>query len=150
MAQTFDQAPPRRSHGCLWGCLALVALIVVGGAGAYYWGGWYLTEGIKASPSLQQAMTVLRANPTAHDVLGDDIQIESVRSENFVSTLGTGRTATYTAELKGSKGEAELHVTMHADGPGKKMAIVAMILTTQDGTRYNLTQETLTPPAKSI
>lgn len=149
MAQSLDQAaPPRRSHGCLWGCLALPLLLVAGGGGAIWWGQWYFAQGIKADPSLQTAMNVVRVSGTARDVLGDNIQIESVESEHFVSTLGKGKTATYTATLRGTKGEAILHVTLHSDGTGMK--IVSIILTAADGTRYNLTRDTQTPPQKSI
>jgi hypothetical protein len=149
VAQSLEQAPPpRRSHGCLWGCLALALLLAVAAGGAFWWGNWYLTQGVKADPLLQKAMNVVRMSGTARDVLGDNIQIESVVSEHFVSTLGKGRTATYTATLKGTKSEATLHATLHSDGTGMK--IVSIILTGPDGTRYNLTEDTQSPPPKSI
>ena len=149
MAQSLEQAPPpRRSHGCLWGCLALAILLAVVGGGTAWWGEWYLTQGVRADPLLQKAMNVVRMSSTARDVLGDNIQIESVESEHFVSTLGNGKTATYTATLRGTKGEATLHATLHSDGTGMK--IVSIILTGPDGSRYNLTDETQSPPPKSI
>ena len=149
MAQSLDQAaPPRRSHGCVWGCLALALLLIAVGGGAFWWGQWYVTQGVKADPSLQTAMNAVRMSGTARDVLGDNIQIESVESENFVSTLGSGTTRTYTATLKGTKSEATLHVTLHSNG--KDMKVVSIILTAPDGTRYNLTRDAGASPQKSI
>ncbi len=149
MAQSLDPAaPPRRTHGCLWGCLALALVLLVTGGGGLYWGEWYVTQGVKADPSLQKAMNVVRSSGVARDLLGNNIQIESVDSEHFVSTLGKGKTATYTAMLKGTKGEATLHATLHSDGTGMK--IVTIILTASDGSRYNITGDTETLPQKSI
>ena len=151
MAQPQDQIPPpRRSHGCLWGCLGVVLLAAVLGGGAMLWSGWYVTQGFKSDPALVNVLAVVNTNRTAHDVLGDNIQVLDVESERVAAILGQHRekTATYTAQLQGSKGRGELHVTLHATGGAMK--VVSMILTGPDGTRYNLTDNTLTPSNTSI
>jgi hypothetical protein len=152
VAQTQDQPlpPPRRSHGCLWGCLGVILLAVLLGGGSLLWTGWWVYEGFKPDPAMERVLTAVRTNPTAHDVLGDNIKVLDVQSERFTAMFGVHRekSATYTAELEGSKGRGQLHVTLHATGG--TMKVVTMILTGPDGTRYNLTNNTLTPSNSSI
>jgi hypothetical protein len=144
-----EPAPRRRSHGCLFSCLALIAISLLAAGGAFFYGSWSLYQGFKHDPKLEQAMVVVRADHTAHDVLGDNIVVESLESETFTSTTGTGTSATYTAMLKGSKAEGQMHVTFHAP-KGKHMSIVAIVLTGPDGERYNLTSKTVIAPGDSI
>ncbi len=152
MAQPQDQPipPPRRSHGCLWGCLGVVLLAILLGGGAMLWSGWYVYQGFKSDPAMQTVVAIVQSNRTARDVLGDNIAVLDVQSERFTATLGqhNEKSATYTAQLQGSKGRGELHVTLHATTGALK--VVSMILTGPDGTRYNLTDNTLTPSNNSI
>jgi hypothetical protein len=142
-------APPRRSHGCLFSCLGLILIAALAVGGAFVYGSWSLYQGFKHDPKLEQAMVVVRADHTAHDVLGDNIEVESLESETFTSTTGAGTSSTYTAMLKGSKAEGQLHVTFHTP-KGKQRSIVAIVLTGPDGERYNLTNKTATTPSDSI
>lgn len=151
MAQPQEPvALPRRSRGCLWSCLGVVLLFVVIAGGALLWGDWYIHSGFKRDSALQRAMTVVREDHQARAVLGDDIQVISVQSERFSGVVGAERTrtATYTVTLKGSKGQGRLHVTLHSDGGA--MQLVSMVLTGPDGTRYNLTDDSITPSQNSI
>ena len=153
MAQSErDPVPtPRRSHGCLWSCLAVLLIVALAAGGTIYFAGGpivALYRGIKNDPTLQLAMTVVRNDRVAREVLGDDIAIESVDSESFTATIGKGRTATYTALLRGTKGEGRMHVTLHSSGD--EMKIVSIVLTGQDGERYNITGKPPTTPSGSI
>ena len=151
MAQAEHQQispPPRRTHGCLWGCLGVLVLVALIGGGAFVWSGWYIFEGYKNDPALQVAITAVESDRTARDVLGSDIKVTGMKSEIFTDTMTSGRSATYSVDLKGSKAEGKLHVTLHSQGEGMK--IVAMVLTGPDGTRYNLTNNTVTPSSSSI
>jgi hypothetical protein len=141
-------APPARSHGCLWSCLAAVFLFAAVGAGALYYGGWFISQGYRSDPALESAMMQVRTNPVARDVLGDNIAIESMESEMFSAATGTGKTVTYSLRLKGAKGEGRLHVVLHS--AGHDMKIVSMVLTGPDDQRYNLTGAAAAPPSSSI
>jgi cytochrome oxidase complex assembly protein 1 len=128
---------PRRSHGLLWGCLGIVLLIVAGAGGAALYGYWVVHEGFHNDPALQHAMTEVRSNRIAQDVLGGSIVIESMESETFSTATGKGKTVTYALHVKGDKAEGELHILLHSSG--HEMKIVSMVLTGPDDERYNLT-----------
>jgi hypothetical protein len=149
-SESQQPAPPRRSHGCLFSCLALVVIAILAFGGAFLYGSWNLFQGFKNDPKLEQAMVVVRADHTAQEVLGDHIEVESLESETFTSTTGAGTSSTYTAMLKGTKGEGQLHVTFHTP-KGKQRTIVAIVLTAPDGSRYNLTNKSVSgAPQDSI
>jgi hypothetical protein len=148
VARTEQPAPPVRSHGCLWSCLATFVLLAIVGAGGLFYGGWFVYQGYKDDPALRSAMTLVRENPVAREVLGGDIVIESMESEIFSATTGTGKTVTYALLLKGDKGEGRLHVMLHSSG--HEMKIVSMVLTGPDDQRYNLSGAKAAPPSNSI
>ena len=127
------------------GALALVVLL---GAGAFFYGSWFFQGGFRTDPALQNAMAQVRVNRTAHDVLGSGIVVESMESEIFSATTGKGKTVTYALHVKGDKGEGELHIMLHS--AGQKMKIVSMVLTGPDEQRYNLTGAQPTTPSNSI
>jgi hypothetical protein len=128
--------PPRRSHGCLWGCLgaALLAIIVIGGSVGYF--GWYLYSGFKSDATLQTVMHVVSGDQVAHAVLGDNITITNLESSSVNADL-SGKTNSYVAHLKGSKAEGTLAVTVVTTHGGKP-AITTLLLTGPDGHQYNL------------
>jgi hypothetical protein len=126
----------------------MVLLLSLIGAGSLFYGGWFLREGFRSDPSLDHAISIVRANPTAREVLGDDISVESMQSETFSATTGKGKTVTYTLRLKGQKAEGSLHLMLHSSG--KEMKIVSMVLTGPDDQRYNLTGAGSTVPSNSI
>jgi hypothetical protein len=128
--------PPRRSHGCLWGCLgaALLAIVVIGGSIGYF--GWYLYSGFKSDATLQTVMRVVSGDQIARAVLGDNITITNLNSSSVNADL-SGKTNSYVAHLKGSKAEGMLAVTVITPHGGKP-AITTLLLTGPDGHQYNL------------
>ena len=138
---------PRRSHGCLWGCLGSLAVVAAIAGGLIVYGGWFFAQGYKSDRNLDTAMAALRTNPVAHAVLGDGIAIESMESETFSAVTGKGKTVSYTVKLRGNRAEGQLHVMLHY--AGGDMKIVSMVLTGPDNERYNLTASQ-TQPSSSI
>ena len=138
---------PRRSHGCLWGCLGSLAVVAAIAGGLIVYGGWFFAQGYKSDGNLDTAMAALRTNPVAHAVLGDGIAIESMESETFSAVTGKGKTVSYTVKLRGNRAEGQLHVMLHS--AGGDMKIVSMVLTGPDNERYNLTASQ-TQPSSSI
>jgi hypothetical protein len=116
--------------------------------GALFYGSWFVYQGYKSDPALERAMTQVRANPVAREILGSDIVVESMESETFSAITGTGKTVTYSLRLKGDKGEGRLHVVLHS--AGHEMKIVSLVLTGPDEQRYNLTGVGAAPPSSSI
>jgi hypothetical protein len=138
---------PRRSHGCLLGCLGSLAVVAAIAGGLIVYGGWFFAQGFKSDRNLNIAMAALRTNPVAHAVLGDGIAIESMESETFSAVTGKGKTVSYTVKLRGNRAEGQLHVMLHS--AGGDMKIVSMVLTGPDNERYNLTASQ-TQPSSSI
>jgi hypothetical protein len=122
------------------------------GGGSLLWTGWSLYQDVGSGPATEKVLALVKSNPTARDVLGDNIKVLDVQSERFTAVLGDHKekSATYTADLQGSKSHGQLHVTLHAADGNGAMKVVSMILTGPDGTRYNLTDNTLTPSNDSI
>jgi hypothetical protein len=141
--------PPRRRHGCLWGCVGILVLAAALIAAFVSYSDWFFSSGYKSNPQIQTALTVVRGNTVAHAVLGDAIAMESVESETLTAVKGHGKTVAYTIHLKGSRAEGRLHVMFHSDGK-KGMTIVSMILTGPDDQRYNLTSSGSSGSANSI
>lgn len=116
--------------------VAILAVVITGiylGIG-YRFGGFELDRGLKA------AMTLVRHDSVAQQVLGNGIQIEKVEGrEYFLPERGEGHSSTHTVRLKGSKGEGVLHVTLHSSG--RDLKIVAMVLTGPDGERHILAHD---------
>lgn len=139
---------PRRSHGCLWGCLGSIIIVAAVAGGLVLYGGWFVSQGFKSDRNLETAMARIRANPIAHAVLGDGIAVESMESETFTAVTGKGKTVSYTVKLKGNRAEGQLHVTLHS--AGGDMKIVSMVLTGPDNERYNLTAPETAVPSNSI
>lgn len=138
--------PPPRSHGCLWGCLiaALIAILAIVGVVSYT--GWYFYNGFKNDPALHAVMGTVNGDQIARAVLGDNIQITNIEGSTINSDLNTGKTVTYVAHLKGSKGEGTLNVTIETPNGGNTRVTVLM-LTGPDGHKYDLTSaDTRAPP----
>ena len=126
---------PKRSNGCLWGCLIVMLLaslpfILAGGYGA-----WFVWDGYKRNPVLRVAGELVRSDGMARQVLGDGITITGVESNSFSWMPGQTDNA-YDVTLAGSKGEGRLSVTAHS-GSGAPV-LDSAILTGPDGRRYDL------------
>jgi Cytochrome oxidase complex assembly protein 1 len=131
--------PPRRGHGCLWGCLIvlLILCIPVGVAGWFFW------QGFRSDPALRAAVELVRRDGTAHRVLGDDIHITGVESRNFSYALGLYSESDYSVDLEGTAGQGSLEVRSHLDRAGVK--IDSLYLTAPDGRRYDLMNHSVLP-----
>ena len=102
---TTPEPAPRRSNGCLWGCLAVLAivflpLLIAGGYGA-----WFIYQGFKHDPVLRTVTIVLRQDGLAHRVLGNDIHVTGVQGNAFSFVPGLGSQTDYEVTLSGDKGQ---------------------------------------------
>ncbi len=140
--------PPRRSHGCLWGCLIAAVIAIAAVVGVVSYTGWYFYSGFKNDPALHRVMDTVNGDGIARAVLGDHIQIVNIEGSSFNSDLASGKTTSYVAHLRGSKGEGTLAVTIRShDGESR---ITTLILTGPTGRRYDLTHHTPAAPSDAI
>ncbi len=107
--------PPRRSHGCLYGCLIAAAIFLLAaiGGGSYVY--YYLSHGVKDTPTVKAAIVRLNGDLAARALLGDNIAVTGATSFNASSDLATGSKEAYVVQVKGSKGEGAY--TIEADTP---------------------------------
>lgn len=141
--------PPRRSHGCLWGCLiaALVAIVAIVGGVTYT--GWYFYNGFKNDPMLHAVMSTVNGDGAAREVLGNNITITNIEGSSINTDTNSGKTVTYVAHLKGSKGEGTLNITVETPNGGAAHTTV-LTLTGPDGQKHDLLNrgsDATTPPA---
>lgn len=128
------------ARGRLLGSLAVVAVLALLITAGIYLGVGYRFGGFELDRGLKAAMTLVRHDSVAQEVLGDGIKIERVEGrEFFLPVKGEGDTSTHTVRLRGSKAEGVLHVTLHSSGHDLK--IVAMVLTGPDGERHILAHD---------
>ena len=128
--------PPRRSNGCLWGCLVLVLIVTVPPLLAAGYGAWYLWEGWRHNPAYRLAAELVRRDGMAQQVLGDDPVITGVEGNVFSWMPGLAGDR-FDVTLEGPKGEGHLAIIEHhsAFGPAH---LDGAILTGPDGRRYDL------------
>jgi hypothetical protein len=130
------QPPRRRSGGCLWGCLALVLIVVVGLGGVVGYSAWFLHKSFDNDSRIQTIMAIVRNDARAAAVLGRNIKIMEVESHTFAMTTESGKTASYRLRLVGSDGEGVLEVNL--DLNHGKTKVTLMILTGSDGHPHTL------------
>lgn len=143
--------PPPRSggHGCLWGCLIAVLIVVAAAVAGFSYLGWFWTQGFKHDVALQAVVDVLNVDHTARAVLGDGIRVTSVSSFSIESNL-SGKHENFIATVAGSKASGQITAEVHS-GPTGKTAIGALVLTGPDGHRYDLSESApQAPPNNSI
>ena len=147
-AMTVTQQAPRRSNGCLWGCLAVLAFIFLPVMLAGGYGAWFLYQGFRHDPVLRTVTELTRRDGLAHQILGDDIQVTGVAGNAFSFMPGLGGHSSYEVTIEGDKTSGTLDV--EADTPHGQVEIRSMILTTPDGGRYDLLHNVvLTEPSGS-
>ena len=140
---------PRRRSGCLWGCLGLVLIVVIGLGGVFGYSAWFLHKGLESDSRIQTIMAIVRNDSRAAAVLGRNITITEVESHTFAMTTEAGKTASYTLHLIGSNGEGVLKVSL--DLNGKKAKVTLMVLTGSDGHPHTLVgKEPESPLQQSI
>jgi hypothetical protein len=126
----------RRSGGCLWGCLGLVLIVVVGLVGVFGYSAWFLHKSFDNDSRLQTIMAIVHNDARAEAVLGRNIKVVEVESRTFAMGTGIGKSASYTLRLVGSDGEGVLKVDL--DLNGGKTKVVLMVLTGSDGHPHTL------------
>ena len=111
-------------------------LVVVLVAGWFVYNTYYFTAGYKEAPGLPVAMAAVRANPVAHAMLGDDIQIMKMELNMPSGPRADGRRIFYKVRVKGSKAEGEVQTSvLISDGTTR---ITSLKLIGPDDTPRNL------------
>ena len=142
---TMTQPPLRRSNGCLWGCLAILAFIFLPVMLAGGYGAWFLWQGFRHDPVLRTVTELARRDGLAHQVLGDDIHVTGVDGNAFSFVPGLGTHTDYEVTLAGDKASGMLEV--EADNSHGQVEVKSMILTLPNGGRYDLLHNiVLSPP----
>ena len=133
---TMTQEMPRRSNGCLWGCLAVLAFIFLPVLLAGGYGAWFLWQGFRQDPVLRVVSELARHDGLAHQVLGDDIHVTGVEGNAFFFVPGLGARSEYEVTLTGDKASGTLDV--EASNSHGRVEVRSMILTLPNGGRYDL------------
>lgn len=126
---------PRRSNGCLWGCLILALIVILPPALLGGYGAWFLYDGYRQSPVLVVVSELVREDGMAQQVLGTGAVVTGVDG-NVFSWMPGQTSHAYEVTLEGPKGQGHLAVTSHTGGAGLKLD--SAILTGPDGRRYDL------------
>jgi hypothetical protein len=149
MTTTVPNQTPRRSNGCLWGCLAVIAVIALPFILAGGYGAWFLYQGFRHDPVLQTVTVLLQHDGLAHQILGDDIHVTGMEGNAFSFVPGLGSHNDYEVTLTGDKASGTLDV--EADASHGRVEIRSMILTGPHGGRYDLMHnKVLTEPEGSV
>jgi Cytochrome oxidase complex assembly protein 1 len=146
----MQQSPTPRRHGCLWGCLAILAVFLLPVALAAGYGAWFWYEGYRHDPVLRGVADLVRHDGMAEQVLGQNIRIEGVEGSALAYVWGQ-ESGAYVVLLAGSKGQGALHVT--ANEQSGRLDVQSMILDGPDGAHYDLLHHTVQPgdnPTSSI
>ena len=133
-----------RSHGCFWGCLAVVVLLFLPILLAGGYGTWFLWQGFHHDPVMRTVAELVRRDGLAHQVLGDDIRIVGMEGNAFSYVPGIGGQSEYEVQLEGSKATGTLEV--EADTHHGRVDVTSMILTASDGGRYDLLHNNIMAP----
>ena len=147
--QHMTVIPPQRSHashGCLWGCLAVLAFIFLPVLLAAGYGGWFFYQGYTRDPVLRGVVQLVRRDGMAAAVLGRDIHITGIEG-SALSYMWGAESGSYVVLLAGSKGQGALHVTARTGGG--HLTVDSMILDGPDGGHYDLLHHTTTRPANN-
>jgi Cytochrome oxidase complex assembly protein 1 len=107
--------PPRRSHGCLWGCLIAAGIVLAVAIGGGFYVFHFLSTGVKGLTTVKAAIVQLDNDPAARALLGDNIEVTGSSSFNTSSDLATGSKESYVVHVKGTKGEGDYAID--ADTP---------------------------------
>jgi hypothetical protein len=144
-----DEPPPRRSHGCLWGCLTVLLVAGLVTAALFGYGAWYFFKGFENDTRIQTIMSTVYSDPRAGTVLGRNIRIIDVEKHLYNTSSRGGQKATYTLRLAGTEGEGVLKAYLDLNGPEAKVTL--MVLTGTDGhPHYLVGKEPKSPFARSI
>ena len=146
---TIAAPPPvRRGHGCLWGCLAVIAVIALPLMTLTGYGTWLFYHSLAGDEGLRRVVDSLKGNGLVLQVLGDDVHIAGIEGSAISGSFGSGDRAIYIVRLEGSKGTGTTTVT--AQIFFTHIHVLSLTLVGPDGTHYDLLRHTLTPPQNSI
>ena len=149
MDPSYEEVPPRRRSGCLWGCLGLLLIVVVGLGGVFGYSAWFLHKSFDNDSRLQTIMAIVQSDPRAAAVLGRNIHIVEVESRTFAMGTGIGKSESFTLRLIGTNGEGVLKADL--DLSGGKTKVILMVLTGTDGHPHTLVgKEPESPMQQSI
>jgi hypothetical protein len=141
---TDTQQTPRRSNGCLWGCLAILAFIFLPVMLAGGYGAWYLWQGFHRDPVMRTVTQMVNRDGLAHQVLGEDIRITGIEANAYSFMPGLGTRRGYAVTLAGSRAQGRL--TVEAETRHGHVTIRSMILTGPHGGRYDLLRNVILTP----
>ena len=125
-----------RSHGCLWGCLGVLLVVMLPVIVSWGYGAWFLYRGFRESPMMRTAIEMMQQDGLAQRVMGRPITVTGVEGNSFSFATGIGARNAYVLRLEGARGAGTLAVTAHTEGAKAKLD--AMILTGPDGQHYDL------------
>src|ERR1700742_1280204 len=111
----IQSSPPRSGHGCLWGCLAVLAFFALPVLLAAGYGGWFFYQGYRHDPVLRGVIALVRKDGMAEAALGENIHVTGIEGSALSYMWGSGEAGSYVVLLAGSKGEGSLHVTAKSD-----------------------------------
>ena len=132
----MSEHAPRRGDGCLWGCLAVLAILALPMVAAGGYGAWFLYQGFRHDPVLRTVAELARRDGLAHQVLGDDIHVTGVEGNAFSFVPGLGTHTDYEVAIAGDKASGILDI--ESDTSRGRVEIRSMILTLPNGGRYDL------------
>jgi hypothetical protein len=135
-AADHPEIPPRRRHGCLWGCLGVLAIFLLLGGGGGGYTAWRLYKTMQSDPQLTAILDQVHADPRAADILGGDFEV--MQSEKLTFPLpGSHKFATtYKVVVIGGYGQCQVDVRL--EGPQNDGKIVLLTVTGADGRRVQL------------
>ena len=135
---------PRRSNGCLWGCLIVLLVLALPFATMAGYSAWFFWLGWRQSPVLRATSEFLRDDGMANLALGHHIRITGVEGSATSMVYGLGGHSEYRLDLSGDKGDGTMDV--EADMVNGAVNFRSMMLTGPDGTRYDLMRHQAQPP----
>ncbi len=147
MTEIPSSSPPRPNRGCLWGCLAVLAVVFLPLLLAVGYGGWFFYQGYRSDPVLRGVVELVRRDGMAEAVLGENIHITGVEGSAFSTMWGRGESGSYVVRLSGSKGEGRLHVSARSDKG--HLTVESMILDGPRGSHYDLLHHIAQPGQNS-
>jgi len=127
---------PRRSNGCLYGCVALILIlalpvVLVGGYGT-----WFLYRGLRHEPAVRLARELVARDGIARRVLGTPVEVTGIQGNAWSWMPGTGAQNSYLLSLSGPRGDAALEVRAHGGRNGPELDRATLIA--PNGQRYDL------------
>jgi hypothetical protein len=143
--------PPRSSHGCLWGCLAVLAFIFLPVLLAAGYGSWFFYQGYRRDPVLQAVVQLVRRDGMAQAVLGENIHVTGIEGSALSYIWGSESSGSYAVDVAGSKGRGALHIT--AFSRRGRLTVQSMMLDGPNGDHYDLLHHVAQPgnnPTTSI